>query len=98
MADAQFTSANNPQNLPGYTTYSAGLVVHALRGSLEILESNIFGNHTGLFTTYQGVNPLAVQGGGTFAYATTPLAPRTFTVEYDVRWHQHEKAKSPVKH
>jgi hypothetical protein len=56
------------------------------RGSLRFFESNIFGTDTGLFTTYQGVNPLPVQGGGSFSLATTPLAPRSFSVQYDVRW------------
>ena len=39
---------------------------------------NIFGAHTGLFTTYQGIDPLPTQGGGSFALATTPLQPRSF--------------------
>jgi hypothetical protein len=33
---------------------------------------------------------MPLQGGGTFAYATTPLPPRSFTVQYQVRWHQHQ--------
>lgn len=89
LADAQFTSAGNPQNLPAYTIYNAGLVFHGQYGSLQLLVSNVFGSHTGLFTTYQGVNPIPVAGGGTFAYATTPLAPRGITLQYDVRWKQH---------
>lgn len=32
---------------------------------------------------------MPVGGGGTFAYATTPLAPRGITLQYDVRWKQH---------
>lgn len=93
LANAQFTSANNSQNLPPYTIYNAGLVLHAQRGSLQLLVSNVFGTHTGLFTTYQGVDPQPVAGGGTFAFATTPLAPRTITLQYDLRWRQHTSPK-----
>jgi hypothetical protein len=93
--NAQFTGANNWNNLPAYTIYNAGLVVQLQRGSLRFFEGNIFGTHTGLFTTYQGVNPLPVQGGGAFAIATTPLAPRSFSVEYDVHWQQHPPPKPP---
>jgi hypothetical protein len=89
LADAEFTSANNPQNLPAYTVYNAGLVVKLPRGSLSLLAANIFGTHTALFTTYQGVNPMPLQGGGTFAFATTPLPPRSLTIQYQVRWRQH---------
>jgi hypothetical protein len=90
LVDAEYTSANNGNNLPGYTIYNAGLIFNTSHGSVRLFEANIFGSHTGLFTTYQGVNPMPLQGGGTFAYATTPLPPRSFTVQYQVRWHQHE--------
>jgi hypothetical protein len=93
VVNAQFTGANNWQNLPAYTVYNAGLLFNVQRGSLRFFAGNVFGTHTGLFTTYQGVNPMPVQGGGTFAFATTPLAPRTFTVQYDVRWQQRAPKK-----
>ncbi|HET7813944.1 MAG TPA: TonB-dependent receptor [Candidatus Baltobacteraceae bacterium] len=96
IADAQFTSADNPQNLPAYTVYNGGLVFHGQYGSLQLLVSNVFGTHTGLFSTYQGVNPTPVAGGGTFAYATTPLPPRGITVQYDVRWKQHTSPPKPA--
>lgn len=90
LLDAEYTSANNGNNLPGYTIYNAGLIFNTAHGSVRLFEANVFGSHTGLFTTYQGVNPMPLQGGGTFAYATTPLPPRSFTIQYQVRWHQHE--------
>jgi hypothetical protein len=96
LLNGQFTSANNGNNLPGYTTYSAGMLFHARIGTLTVLESNIFGTHTGLFTTYQGVNPMPVQGGGYFAFATTPLPPRQITVEYRVTWHEHQSPATPA--
>lgn len=94
LLDAEYTSANNGNNLPGYTIYNAGLIFNTRHGSVRLFEANIFGSHTGLFSTYQGVNPMPLQGGGTFAYATTPLPPRSFTVQYQIRWHQHQ---SPPK-
>lgn len=96
VLNAQFTGANNWQNLPAYTIYNAGLLVQLQRGSLRFAEGNIFGTHTGLFSTYQGVNPMPVQGGGAFAIATTPLEPRSFTVQYDLHWQQHPPRK-PAK-
>jgi hypothetical protein len=95
LLDAEYTSSNNGNNLPGYTIYNAGLVFNTHRGSLRFFVGNLFGSHTGLFSTYQGVDPMPLQGGGTFAYATTPLAPRSFSVMYQVRWHQHESPPHP---
>lgn len=102
LVDAEYTSANNGNNLPGYTVYNAGLIFNSTRGSLRFFLANMFGTHTGLFTTYQGVNPMPLQGGGTFAYATTPLPPRSFTVQYQVRWHarasEHPHASAGPAH
>ncbi len=98
LADAQFTSSNNWENLPAYTTYSAGLIVNMKRGSLRLFESNIFGSQTGIFTTYEGVDPMPLQGGGSFAFATTPLPPRAFSVEYDVHWQQRASKHVTVHH
>jgi hypothetical protein len=94
LLDAQYTSANNGNNLPAHTIYNAGILWNTPHGTIRLLEANIFGTGTGLFTTYEGVNPMPLQGGGSFAYATTPLQPRSFTVQYQVRWHQHQ---SPPK-
>lgn len=92
LFDTEFTSANNPQNLPAYTIYNAGLVFKLPLGEVTLFGANLFGTHTGLFSTYQGVNPMPLQGGGTFAFSTTPLAPRTFTVQYQIRWQQPHKS------
>jgi hypothetical protein len=94
LFDASYTSANNGNNLPAHTIYDAGWLFNTRYGTIRLLEANIFGTDTGLFTTYQGINPMPLQGGGTFAYATTPLQPRSFTVQYQVRWHEHQ---SPPK-
>ena len=65
------------------------------RGSLSLLVANIFGTHTSLFATYEGVNPMPLQGGGTFAFSTIPLQPRSITVQYQIRWRQHYKPPPP---
>jgi hypothetical protein len=89
--NAQYTSANNPANQPAYTIYNASIVWQSTRGNLVFFAGNIFGAHTGLFTTYQGIDPLPTQGGGSFALATTPLQPRSFSIQYQVRGQQHAK-------
>lgn len=95
LADAEFTSANNQQNLPAYTVYNAGVVVKLPRGSLSFLAANIFGTHTALFSTYEAINPMPLQGGGTFAFSTTPLPPRSITLQYQIRWRQHYQPPPP---
>lgn len=89
LLNAAYTSANNGYNLPGYTVINGGIIFQGSRGSLTLNVSNIFGTHTGLFTTYQGVSPMPLQGGGSFAIATTPLPPRSISVQYQVKWRQH---------
>lgn len=96
LLNAQFTSANNSNNLPAYTVFNGGIVFQGSPGTLTLTVSNIFGTHTGLFTTYQAINPMPLQGGGSFAYATTPLPPRAISLTYRVHWHQHE-APRPAK-
>jgi hypothetical protein len=93
LANAQFTSINNGHDLPAFTTYNAGLVFHTSSGTLTLLESNIFGTHAGLFSTYLGVNPMTLVGGGTFAFASDPLAPRQWQLTWDIPWHQRTPRK-----
>lgn len=98
LVNTQFTSINNRFDLPAYTTYSAGLVFQANIGTLTLLESNIFGTRSGLFSTYQGVNPMPVIGGGTFAFASDPLPPRQWLLTWNIPWHQRAPvpaAKAP---
>ncbi|MGZ3527410.1 MAG: carboxypeptidase regulatory-like domain-containing protein [Vulcanimicrobiaceae bacterium] len=92
LANAEFTGINNGHDLPAYTTFSAGLVFQTNIGSLTLLESNVFGTRSGLFSTYQGVNPIPVIGGGTFAFASDPLPPRQWLLTWDIPWHQRTSA------
>ncbi|MFN2528984.1 MAG: carboxypeptidase regulatory-like domain-containing protein [Candidatus Baltobacteraceae bacterium] len=89
LVGAQSNDVNNPNNLPAYTVFNAGVVLSPhFGGTLTLVESNIFGIHTGLFTTYQDINPRPVVGGGAFAYSTTPVAPRQWTVTWRIPWRE----------
>jgi hypothetical protein len=99
LAHAQFTGGNNALNLPAFTTYTAGLVFASDHGTFTFLESNVFDNDSGLFTTYRGVNPMPVVGGGSFSYATSPAAPRQWQLTWKIPWMQHvspPKKRSPT--
>jgi hypothetical protein len=89
LLNAAYTSANNNYNLPPYMVINGGIVLQGSPGALTLTVSNIFGTHTGLFTTYEGVAPMPLQGGGSFAFATTPLPPRGIMLQYQVKWRQH---------
>ncbi len=96
LVNAQYLSGNNVYNQPAFTTYTAGLVVHVHPGSITILDTNVFNTHSGLFTTYQGVNPRPVIGGGTFAYSTSPLPPRQWQITWRIPWSQHISPTKPT--
>jgi len=89
FANAQYNGINNQANLPPFTFFNAGLFFQSKHGTMTLVESNVFGTHAGLFSTYQGVHPMPVVGGGTFAYATTPAQPRQWTFTWDIPWTQH---------
>jgi len=89
FANAQYNGINNQANLPPFTFFNAGLFFQSNHGTMTLVESNVLGTHAGLFSTYQGVHPMPVVGGGTFAYATTPAQPRQWTFTWDIPWTQH---------
>lgn len=88
LLNAEFTSINNAGNLPAFTTYNAGLVFRPEVGTITLTESNMFGTDAGLFTRYDRVYPMPVVGGGSFAFSSTPLPPRQWTITYRIPWHQ----------
>ena len=97
---AQYQSLNNPYNQPAYTTITAGITANLQNGSsLTFAESNVFNTDANLFGTYQGIYPMPVVGGGTYAFSTSPLRPRQWSVSWRIPWHQHVSppAKPPVK-
>ena len=84
LADAQYTSANNPQNLPAYVTVDAGVTIHLQHGTLSFLGTNLFDTHGGAFATANGGVPLATLGGTLLPTIVRPLAPRNLSVTYAV--------------
>ncbi|MDQ2991260.1 MAG: hypothetical protein M3R30_00365, partial [Candidatus Eremiobacteraeota bacterium] len=90
LINAQFSSANNSRNLSAYTSYNTGLVFQSKTGgTFTLVESNIFGTRSGLFTVYQGAYPIPVVGGGSFAFASSPLSPRQWLFTWRLPWSQH---------
>ena len=97
LLNAAFTDVNNQANQPAYTLFNAGVVFHTkYGGTLTLVESNMFGTHSGLFSSYIGVDPRPLAGGGSFAYATTPLAPRQWALTWRVPWQQKAQAPLPA--
>jgi hypothetical protein len=85
LANAQYTGANNQQNLGPYTTFAAGISHGFGPGVVTFFENNIFNTYGGLFATDAYADPLPLSSGdGVFRTAATPLLPRTFTVSYTV--------------
>ncbi|GAC1525774.1 MAG: hypothetical protein NVS2B8_10930 [Vulcanimicrobiaceae bacterium] len=85
LANAQYTGANNQQNLGPYVVVSAG-ISHALGpGRVTLFENNIFDTYGGEFATDANARPLPLsQSAGIFRTASTPLVPRTISLSYAV--------------
>jgi Carboxypeptidase regulatory-like domain/TonB-dependent Receptor Plug Domain len=86
LADAQYTSANNPQNLPAYTTVDAGVNLHVSRGDLTFSAANIFNTYGGAFSSSQWAVPYTTLGGTIIPTIARPNAPRQYSVTYTVRF------------
>ncbi|HZZ65068.1 MAG TPA: TonB-dependent receptor plug domain-containing protein [Candidatus Baltobacteraceae bacterium] len=85
LADANYTSANNPQNLPAYTTVDAGVNWHLIHGDLTFAASNVFNTYGGVFSGSQWAVPYTTLGGSTVATIARPNTPRQFSATYTVR-------------
>ena len=86
LADANYTSSNNSQNLPSYTTVDAGVDLHLARGDLTFAGSNIFNAYGGVFASSQWAVPYTTLGGTTIATIARPNTPRQFSVTYTARF------------
>ncbi len=85
LADANYTGANNPQNLPPYTTVDAGVNLHLERGDLTFAGTNLFNTYGGVFSGPQWAVPYTTLGGTQIATIARPNSPRQFSVTYTVR-------------
>lgn len=85
LINAQLVGQNNGNNLPAYTTLNAGLVDRLPFGELSFVCTNLLDRDAFRFTRYQGINPIALVGGGTLAFPTSPIAPRSFSLSFKPR-------------
>ena len=97
LADAQYTAGNNPNNLPAYTTFDAGVTAALQRGSLTLAVSNITNTYAGIFASPMYAVPYVTLEGATIPTVARPLTPRTVSVTYGTRLvkvpHQHKPAR-----
>ena len=80
----RYVGTDNVENQNPYHVVNAGIVKSLRYGKLSLLASNIFNAEGGVLTTYRGINPFALPGGGSVAFPTSPLSPRQFTLRYAV--------------
>jgi hypothetical protein len=88
LADAQYTAGNNPNNLPAYTTFDAGVTAALQRGTLTFAASNITNTYAGIFASPIYAVPYQTLGGASVPTVARPLQPRTYSVTYGVKFGQ----------
>ncbi len=82
LANAQYTGANNQQNLGPYVNVSFGVSHKFGPGQLTLFENNAFNTYGGDFATDAFAQPLPLSNGDTLYTAATPLTPRTIFLSY----------------
>ncbi len=88
LADAQHTGSNNPNNLPAYTTYDAGVTAQLTRGTLTFAATNITNAYAGVFASPENAVPFTTAGGYVIPNIARPLTPRTYSATYSVKFGQ----------
>jgi hypothetical protein len=88
LADAQHVGTNNPNNLPAYTTYDAGVTAQLTRGTLTFAATNITNTYSGIFASPANAVSFTTAGGYLIPNIARPLAPRTYSVTYSARFGQ----------
>ena len=86
LADAQYTGANNPANLPKYTQFDAGVSWSLSRGSLTFAASNITNAYGGIFASPTNAVPYYTQNGIAIPTLARPLTPRNYSFTYNVKF------------
>ena len=84
LANAQYTGANNQQNIGPYVNVSFGVSHRFGPGQMTLFENNAFNTYAGDFASDSFAQPLALSTGGTYLTAATPLTPRTIFLSYAV--------------
>jgi hypothetical protein len=85
LLNGNFVSGNNSNNLPGYVTADAGVVLTLVRGSLTFAETNIFNKYGYDFASAANSVPIETVGGELLPTVARPLSPRQFSVTYTVK-------------
>lgn len=85
LADSQYVSGNNRQNLPGYVAADLGAAVDFAHGTLTVAESNIFNKDAYAFASSSYSAGLPTRGDGMLSTIARPLSPRQITFTYTVK-------------
>jgi hypothetical protein len=88
LADAQHVGTNNPNNLPPYTTYDAGVTAQLTRGTLTFAATNISNTYSGIFASPANAVPFTTEGGIVIPNIARPLTPRTYSLTYSAKFGQ----------
>ncbi len=86
LADAQYVGRNNPNNLPAYTTYDAGVTAQLAAGTLTLAASNITNTYAGVFSGPENAVPYTTYGGYSVGTTARPLTPRSYSVTYALKF------------
>ncbi len=86
LADAQHVGSNNPNNLPPYTTFDAGVTAQLTRGTLTFAASNLTNTYSGVFATPANAVPFTTAGGFEIQNIARPLVPRNISLTYAVKF------------
>ena len=84
LGDAQYVAQNNPNHLPSYVTFDAGVNAQLLAGSVTFALSNITNRYAGVFAGSENAVPYRTLAGYVVGTTARPLSPRTLSVTYDV--------------
>jgi TonB-dependent Receptor Plug Domain len=88
LADAQHVGTNNPNNLPAYTTFDAGVTAQLTRGTLTFAATNLTNTYSGVFASPANAVAFTTAGGYVIPNIARPLMPRTFSLTYSARFGQ----------
>lgn len=86
LADAQYTAKNNPNNLPAYTTFDAGVSSQLRTGTLTFAASNITNTYGGVFASPANSVPYFTANGTPIDTIARPLTPRSYSVTYSLKF------------
>lgn len=86
LADAQHVGSNNPNNLPAYTTYDAGVTANLHIGTLTLAATNITNTYSGVFASPANAVAFTTAGGFVLPNIARPLQPRTLSATWSAKF------------